>query len=630
MPLERPAFLLAVGVACIYIVGYFLEYSASPLGLVAVLDGREMLRLASDIAAGQLAAEPFFRAMLYPFVLSPLVDTGDVLSRDLLQVRLFNFLLHVANAILVGALSWQIWRRRVVAVTTGLVWCVYPVALFFASDPLDVTFALTLLLTGLVFSAKSMAPGQSNAGQSKIRYLVAAAFALSLAAAARPQLYAVVLAWSAAVVYLHCRDRVLIPVAGAVVGPAIALALALGTINLFHGGEFRVLPWQGAYDLWSANRPGAHGAYYVQQRPLFSYHDGQNPARAESIAAFEAANPSLDPSIREMTRYWQHRLWDSVTDAPADQVTLLLRKAHFLLGNFEQYNNKTYVFHKARSTWLRWNPLCWGLLLAGAAAGLVCGWQHRQARLLAFVSAAYAAALLVSYVSARFRLPLAPLLLVLAGGAFVSCDRKRRFAGLSLAVLLALTSFYPLPREWRERTFIQDELLIARAAHESRHYAAAITAADAAHRRDPLHAMALELRCVARFNGWLESSDDTKLLPAIHAVCGEAMAVSDVAVRVVAHMLWLEHQQQRARALWQDLVRRNGPEQDAVLAALIHSRTLDPATVSVNWSNPALISAQLLLALADSGDKRALDLIEQRLTADEIRRQRRAIEKLFP
>jgi hypothetical protein len=41
----------------------------------------------------------------------------------------------------------------------------------------------------------------------------------------------------------------------------------------------------------------------------------------------------------------------------------MARKAYALLNNWEQYNNKTYAFHKALSPWLSWNPLCWGLLL---------------------------------------------------------------------------------------------------------------------------------------------------------------------------------------------------------------------------------------------------------------------------
>jgi hypothetical protein len=39
------------------------------------------------------------------------------------------------------------------------------------------------------------------------------------------------------------------------------------------------------------------------------------------------------------------------------------RKVYALLNDWEQYNNKTYAFHQARSPWLRWNPLSWGVLL---------------------------------------------------------------------------------------------------------------------------------------------------------------------------------------------------------------------------------------------------------------------------
>ena len=100
----------------------------------------------------------------------------------------------------------------------------------------------------------------------------------------------------------------------------------------------------------------------------------------------------------------------------------MARKAYALLDNWEQYNNKTFAFHKARSPWLRWNPICWGaLLVLGVAGAARLGAESpRAARALAAVAAAVAASILLFFVSARFRLPLAAVLAVLAGGALAA------------------------------------------------------------------------------------------------------------------------------------------------------------------------------------------------------------------
>ena len=47
----------------------------------------------------------------------------------------------------------------------------------------------------------------------------------------------------------------------AVIGPLLVLG-AFGAFNYVIAGDFRVTPWQGAYNLWAANRPGAHGRYF--------------------------------------------------------------------------------------------------------------------------------------------------------------------------------------------------------------------------------------------------------------------------------------------------------------------------------------------------------------------------------
>ncbi len=72
----------------------------------------------------------------------------------------------------------------------------------------------------------------------------------------------------------------------------------------------------------------------------------------------------------------------------------MAHKAYALLNNWEQYNNKTFEFHKERLPWLRWNPLCWGMLLVlGVVGAARLGAESpREARALAAVCQPRAAA----------------------------------------------------------------------------------------------------------------------------------------------------------------------------------------------------------------------------------------------
>jgi|GEM_PF-5436443 len=51
---------------------------------------------------------------------------------------------------------------------------------------------------------------------------------------------------------------------------------------------------------------------------------------------------------------------------PAIWLGLMGRKVAYLFNDWEQYNNLSYGYQKARFTFLRFNPLGWGCLLLGA------------------------------------------------------------------------------------------------------------------------------------------------------------------------------------------------------------------------------------------------------------------------
>jgi hypothetical protein len=338
----------------IYTAGFLLWYSATPLGLYPVLDGREILELARRIASDELAPEPFYRAPVYPALLSLLIDAG-VAVRDLpFAARVLNGACHLANAALVWEIAILMWRNAGAAALACALYGLNPVALHFAADPLDITFAITLMLAGLV----AIIHGLRRLPDGVRWWFAAAAVLLSLAALARPQMLTILLMWLGWLAYGALRGRVPHLAIATSIVPAVVILGLMGVVNQHLGGEFRVLPWQGAYNLWAANKPGAHGRYYEQSMRTASYDESANAARIESERLYRRANPDGPADPASMSRYWRAQLSAHLMSQPLDWVALLARKAWYLLNNFEQYNNKTYDFHKVRSRWLRYNPLC--------------------------------------------------------------------------------------------------------------------------------------------------------------------------------------------------------------------------------------------------------------------------------
>ncbi len=599
----------------VYTSGFLLWYSATALGLAPMLDGREQLELAAHIAHGSLPHEPYYRAALFPALVAWLIKAGVSAQQLPFAVRMLDGGLHLLSTALVWMIAMRVWQSRWSAALAALLFGMNPVVLHFAADPLDLTFAMTLMLGGVLATL--------HAERAARDMLLCAATLLSCAMLARPQM--VVLLPMLVLFVLRRREGVrLLPW---ILLPMAIVGVLMGLANLEVGGAFRVLPWQGAYNLWAANGPDANGRYFVQRERQGVYGEGGNPARIESERLYRRALPHAPDDYASMSRYWQQRTWDYVRAEPRRWLRLLASKSWYLLNDFEQYDIKTYHVHKALSPWLRWNPLGWSYLLAAAMAALAMHGRQRAVWTVAGFALCYAGGLLLSYVSARFRLPLVPLLAVVAGGVMCRTTRLGLARGMVVMIVVLYCARQPLPPGEAERTVVQDYLLSARAAAVLGFDDEALSNARMALARAPADEAARELLCVASFNGWLRRQDYTA--PGPLADCEGAASISPVAQRALGVLYWRQGRTAQARALWRALVDSGGEEHDAALAALVMVGDGQPWLDALVWRESANWNDELLFALAARGDDRAEKLLEGRLSPGQRTRQMAALKKLF-
>lgn len=449
--------------ALLYGGAHLTWYWGTPLGRSAVLDERENLQLAGQIATGTLPAEPFYRAMGYPLFLSALSATGLLDETHPQAATAAGLLFHVLNTWLVALLARRWFGSERAGWIAGLLHGLNPVLIHYATQILDAVPANSLVLAGLV-----CVPGRDG---SRTNWKYAAGLSLAWAAAAlvRPQLLLLWLAFSLVWLAATGNWRRQLPALLAAIGVGGVLWLAQGLWSLAWGGEFRLLPWQGTYNLWAANHPDANGRYYTQ-RTLIEYGPfHQNPARVESEMLYRRARGGNGPlNINDLNAYWSQRLREEVSREPGKVLVVMLRKAVYLAGNFEQYNNKTYSFHKERSPWLRWNPLGWGVLLLAGTLGFIA--LGKASRPLLLAAAALVAGIMVGYASARFRVPLTALLCIAAGGALAAPGRWWRestpYRARLVALLLAIgaLSYGGWCKGNDTTTTLQDHVLLGHAA----------------------------------------------------------------------------------------------------------------------------------------------------------------------
>jgi len=613
--------ILFLGLA--YAVAYCLFYGLTSMGAYPVLDGKENLQLAWDIADSSLPQEPFYRAPLYPLILSIAMGLGlpDSLWPDF--ARLINLVAWLVSVWLVSRLAGQVWNNERAGLLAAAVWALYPVGLFFLGDPLDILLSIALLLGGLDRAAAFL---RSASAQQAL----ACGFLLVLAALTRPQMWSVALAMPVILLVLvygvrRRQDVDVIqpneqmvktpprwPVFLIFLGMALP-ALMMGAFNKKLSGDFVIMPTQGPFNLWAANKPGAHGKYYVQQIEVHQQGEHRNPARLEARYHFEQEfGEDVEGDWHNVNHYWRQRTVGMIAEDPLGLVGRLARKGYYLLNHHEQYNNKTYAVHKGLSPVLAWNPLGWGVLLTLAAPLLF--WGRRNPLLfttLLLASLAYAASLLLTYVSARFRLPLAPLLAVLLGGwatlPWVDARGWRLWAGVAmipLAAGLAFTNFFGV-RE--PPTAIQDYLLLGYAALDAGDDSEALRWANRALEEDPTRLAARELAVVTRYNQWLTkvlanggptwSSDREDDI-------AEAQSLADYSPRVryiTGVYEWSMGEAESARARWLGLLDgQNADLQNALTALIMTGQPTTPVLTALARLPEDQRLPQLQVALAYS------------------------------
>jgi hypothetical protein len=458
------AIALPAALALVYALGHLNWYLGTPLGRVPVLDERENLDLAAAIAGGTLPAAPFYRAPGYALLLAGMRSVGISAGGIFPAALLLGAGLHAAGAALVACIARR-WFGVAAALVSGLLYALDPVLVHFATQALDATLSLVLFLAGLNYLAAAVAE------PDRTRFWAGAGLSWAAATLVRPNF---LLAWALVPLCALLRRRPW-PACLRLLVAALAGVLLFGAVSAWQkkvSGVPGFLPWQGAYNLWAANRPGANGRYYTQHVSLPAEVARANPARAESILLYGEETHGQPVDIPAMNAHWRTRFLAEVSSHPGRWAALMARKAYALLNNWEQYNNKTYAFHKERSPWLRWNPICWGLLLVLGVAGAarLAAESPRPAAMLACVSAAVAASILLFFVSARFRLPLAAICAVLSGGALTSpgfwrgwSPARRTLLGFAV-VLAGFTAFSNLGGVQDPSTFVQDHVLLARAA----------------------------------------------------------------------------------------------------------------------------------------------------------------------
>ncbi|MBP2681781.1 MAG: yrrB 6, partial [Candidatus Krumholzibacteriota bacterium] len=276
--------------------------------------------------------------------------------------------------------------------------------------------------------------------------LVAAGLVLGLSAIARPSI--LVLVPVLPFVFRHAAarrkepgpSRAWIRQTALVVAGSLVFILPVLVRNFVVGRDFVPIASQGGVNFYIGNNPQSNGSQAMvpgARADLYGTYQG-----AIELAEKDAGR-KLKPS--EVSNYYTGKALDYIFTDPAGAARLFFKKLYLFWAGIERSNDKYMQFFWRRYGLGRF-PLP-GFWLVGPFAllgGALLIRRWRQYSLLYLFVLSYMIGVVIFFVNGRFRLPVAPVLVIFASYAFfhlLATARTNRAGLFPLAALLAVFVF---------------------------------------------------------------------------------------------------------------------------------------------------------------------------------------------
>ena len=432
---ERDRIILwALAAGAVLRVIYFFWSQELPFFDHPITDALYHHRLAEAMAGGVWwDGRPYFRAPLYPYLLGTLYSAfGPHIALGKLMGHAFG----LATGGLTIGLAHHVYGRRG-ALVAALLWLGSGLLIFFEGELLvDATFTfLTVLSIYLLLTS-----------DDRTTRLPASGWAFGLAVVTRPTILiaAPLFAWWAWRTVPPAGRRRL---AAAALLAILPLAVVSG-INSSVVGRAVGPATQGGVNFYIGNNLAADGCTAVLPEPWGYAWNYRTLARhAERMTV-------RDLDDFEVSDYYYGQGLDFIVDHPGRAASLALKKVILSVHRVHISNNLNLPYLLDRIPLLKWLAVrvAWLVPLALFAWILPCHRPRVRTWLWLFV-ATYTLVFVLFFVNERFRLPLAPLWIVLASGvgcAHAGLDRRAWIRGLLLGlggVLVCWPNWYRLQPE---------------------------------------------------------------------------------------------------------------------------------------------------------------------------------------
>ena len=420
---------LVFATALLVRVLYFLQSMHSdPMFYQPILDSMIHHNWAFLIAKGDwIGSDSFFRAPLYPYFLGTIYAIFGV---NFIIPRIIQMIVGALNCVLTLKIGETLLGKRI-AVISGFVAAFYPLLIYFDNELLIPTVLTFLILVAFYMTIRYAA---QPVGKHKW-YLTGIMW--GLAAITRPNILLFVLflpLW----LRQRLKDKFWTAAGFGILG-LMTTILPVTVRNYAVSKEIVPIAWQGGVNFYIGNNPLSDGKTAIVPGTRKSWMGGFEDARR---IAEESTGRKLKNS--EVDRYWMKQGIDFITREPGKAFVLLLKKAYMFWGGYEIPNNRDLYFF-TRPTFLKFLffktgffQFPFGVLLPLSLVGIFTAFKKKKdISLMLLLITAYFISFLMFFVCARYRIPIIPFLIVLAGYAVVdTIERIRKKESLLYQVLI--------------------------------------------------------------------------------------------------------------------------------------------------------------------------------------------------
>lgn len=395
--LKTPVIYLLLAALVIKLAYLLAGFPEAGLESALSIDELYHFNWASKIASGDvLTNAPYFRAPFYPFFLAALLKLTGFSLFSVRQIQLLMGLVTIWLTYKTGRALFS----PLVGLAAGILLTLYPIVTFFESQLLLDSLFTLLALGSFYFFIET---------EEKKANILAAGLLFGIAAITRPT----ILLFAPIAVYILWRRypgdfRRFAGHCGLFAAATMICIAPVTIINYSVSGQTTLIAYQGGVNFYIGNNPEANGLY--SEFPGFGADWTIDDVDYQTHV--EAGKPLR---YSEQSDFWFNKGLRYIIDNPSDFAALYLKRLFFFFSGHEVSNNRILETSVFSNDILRLLPVRFVLLLALMVTGLCLPGSHnRRVWKLAGIILVYALAISLFFVASRFRLPVIPLVCILA------------------------------------------------------------------------------------------------------------------------------------------------------------------------------------------------------------------------